>query len=79
MANIYKTQGKYEERSNCTINHSKSGPASTGKYDEALEMHAKSLEIRTSIFGGDSHLDVTASLGNIGNVLDDPGKPEEAE
>jgi len=36
-------------------------------------MHTKSLEIRTRIYGGDSHLEVATSLINIGNVLDDMG------
>jgi tetratricopeptide (TPR) repeat protein len=39
-----------------------------GKYEEALEMHAKSLDIRTRILGGDNHLDVATSLGNLGQV-----------
>jgi tetratricopeptide (TPR) repeat protein len=48
-----------------------------GKYEEALEMYTKSLAIRTRIYG-DSHLDVAKSDGNLGNVLADMGKPEEA-
>jgi hypothetical protein len=31
------------------------------KYEEALEMHTKSLEIKTRIYGGDSHPSVAAS------------------
>ncbi len=41
-------------------------------------MHTKSLEIRTRICGGDSHLEVATSLINIGNVLDDMGRREES-
>ncbi len=40
-------------------------------------MHSKSLDIKTRIYGGD-HLDVATSLMNVGNVLDDMGKYEEA-
>jgi hypothetical protein len=39
-----------------------------GKYEEALEMHTKSLDIMTRIRGGDSHLDVAASFNNLGEV-----------
>ena len=48
-----------------------------GKYDEALEMHAKSLEIMTRI-NGDSHRDVAASYGNMGVALMKMAKYEEA-
>ena len=37
-----------------------------------------SLDIWTRIYGGDNHLDVATSLMNVGNVLDDMGKYEEA-
>ncbi len=40
-------------------------------------MYTKSLEIETRNHGVDSHLDVTKSLGNLGNVLNDMGKHEE--
>jgi tetratricopeptide (TPR) repeat protein len=39
-----------------------------GKYEEALELHTKSLEIKTRIYGGDSHPLVADSLKNIGVV-----------
>ena len=35
------------------------------------------FEIETRNHGVDSHLDVTKSLGNLGNVLNDMGKHEE--
>jgi tetratricopeptide (TPR) repeat protein len=38
-----------------------------GKYYQALEMHAKSLEIMTHIYGN-SHLDVAASYSNMGDT-----------
>ena len=50
---------------------------SLGKYQEAIEMHKKSLAIKTGILGGDSHLDVAMSLMNVGNVLKAMGKYEE--
>jgi tetratricopeptide (TPR) repeat protein len=48
-----------------------------GKYEEALEMLTKSLDIKTRIYG-DSHLDVAKSLIGIGSVLAQMGKHEEA-
>ena len=51
---------------------------SQGKYEEALEMYTKSLDITSRIYGGDNHPDVATSLMNVGNVLDDMGKYEEA-
>jgi tetratricopeptide (TPR) repeat protein len=42
-----------------------------GKYDEALEMHAKSLGIRTRIYGGDSHPLVADSFNNLGVVYEE--------
>ncbi len=48
-----------------------------GKYEEALEVHSKLLEIDILVHGG-SHLSVAGSYGNLGNVLHDMGKPEEA-
>ena len=39
-----------------------------GKYEKALEMLTKSLDIKTRIYG-DSHLDVAKSLIGIGSVL----------
>ena len=50
---------------------------SLGKYEEALEMHTKSLDIKARILGGDSH-HVAHSNGSIGNFLDSMGKHEEA-
>ncbi len=49
-----------------------------GKYEEALEVYTKSLDIMTRIYGGDNHLDVAKSYNNIGNVYDSQGKYEEA-
>jgi tetratricopeptide (TPR) repeat protein len=48
-----------------------------GKYEEALEVHRKSLEIRTRIYGGDSHPLVADSWNNIGEVLRNTGRYEE--
>ena len=44
MANIYETQGKYEE---------------------AFKLHTKSLEIRTRLYGGDSHPLLTDSFKGL--------------
>jgi len=33
-----------------------------GKYEEALELYTKSLDIETRIYGGDNHPDVAASI-----------------
>jgi len=46
---------------------------SLGKYEEALEMHSKSLDIKTRILGGDNHPDVAASIKNIGIVYHNKG------
>jgi tetratricopeptide (TPR) repeat protein len=51
---------------------------SQGKYEEALEMHTKSLDIKTRILGGDSHLDVATSYNNVSIIYSKPGKYEEA-
>ena len=40
---------------------------SQGKYEEALEVYQKALEIRTRVFGSD-HPDVANSYLGIGNV-----------
>ncbi len=48
-----------------------------GKYEEALEVHRKSLEIRTCIYVGDSHPLVADSWNNIGEVLRNTGRYEE--
>jgi tetratricopeptide (TPR) repeat protein len=48
-----------------------------GKYEEALEVHRKSLEIRTRIYGGDSHPLVADSWNHIGEVLRHTGRYEE--
>ena len=37
--------------------------------EEALDMHAKSLDIKARILGGDGHPDVAASHVNTGNTL----------
>ena len=39
-----------------------------GKYEEALEMHTKSLQIKTRVYGGDWHPLVADCLRKIGNV-----------
>ena len=44
-----------------------------GKYEEALELHSKSLDIKTRIYGGDNHPDVAASYTNIGIVYGKKG------
>ena len=44
-----------------------------GKYDQALELHTKSLEIRTRIYVGDCHPDVASSLKNIWIVYGEKG------
>ena len=51
---------------------------SQGKYEEALEMYTKSVDINSRIYGGDNHLDVAASYNNIGGVYYSQGKYEEA-
>ena len=50
-----------------------------GVYEEALEMHTKSLNMKTRILGGDSHPDVAASKENIGLVFKAMGKKSEAK
>ena len=42
-----------------------------------INVYPKSLEIDIRVHG-DSHLSVAGSYGNLGNVLHDMGKPEEA-
>ena len=49
-----------------------------GKYEEALEMYTKSLDIKTRIYGGDNHPDVATSYNNIGNVYNRQGQYERA-
>jgi tetratricopeptide (TPR) repeat protein len=49
-----------------------------GKYEEALETHTKSLDIKTRILGGDSHLDVAKSYNCICNVCHSQGQYEQA-
>ena len=49
-----------------------------GKYEEALEMHTKSLDIKTRMYGVDNHLDVAASYMGLGIVYESLGKYEEA-
>ena len=44
-----------------------------GKYEEALEMLTKSLDIKTHIYGGDNHPDVAASIKKIGIVYHNKG------
>ena len=44
-----------------------------GKYEEALEVYTKSLDIMTRIYGGDNHPDVAASYTNIGIVYGKKG------
>ena len=40
------------------------------KYEEALEMHTKSLDIKTRILGGNSHPSVATSYGKMDVVLE---------
>jgi len=47
-----------------------------GKYEEALELYTKSLDIKTRIYGGDNHPDVAASYTNIGVVYCRQGQYE---
>ena len=49
-----------------------------GKYEEALEVCTKSLDIKTRIYGGDNHPDVANSYLGIGNVYDSQGQYERA-
>jgi hypothetical protein len=49
-----------------------------GKYEEALEMHTKSLDIKTRMYGVNNHLDVAASYMGLGIVYESLGKYEEA-
>ena len=49
-----------------------------GKYEEALEMLSKSIEIRTCIYGGDSHLDVAKTRENMANIYVDQGHYDKA-
>ena len=51
---------------------------STGIYEEALEMLTKSLDNKTSVYGGDNHPDVTASYNGIANVYLATGDLENA-
>ena len=44
-----------------------------GKYEEALELYTKSLDIETRIYGGDNHPDVAVSIKNIGIVYHNKG------
>ncbi len=44
-----------------------------GKYEEALELYTKSLDIKTRIHGDDNHPDVSASIKNIGIVYHNKG------
>jgi tetratricopeptide (TPR) repeat protein len=50
----------------------------TGKYEEALELHRKSFEIKTRIHGGDSNLNVAATYNNVANIYQAQGKYEKA-
>jgi tetratricopeptide (TPR) repeat protein len=49
-----------------------------GKYEEALKVYTKSLDIKTRIYGGDNHPDVAKSYLGIGNVYDSQGQYERA-
>jgi tetratricopeptide (TPR) repeat protein len=51
---------------------------SQGKYEEALEIHSKSLDIKTRILGGNNHLDVAASKYNIASLKETQGDLEGA-
>ena len=44
-----------------------------GKYEEALEVCTKSLDIKTRIYGGDNHPDVAGSYQNLAGVYQRQG------
>ena len=45
--------------------------------EEALEMHTKSLDIKTRILDGDSHLDVDTSYHSVATIYQEQGRYEE--
>ena len=49
-----------------------------GKYEEALDLFTKSLDIKTRIYGGDNHLDVAATKYNIASLKETQGDLEGA-
>ena len=49
-----------------------------GKYEEALDLFTKSLDIRTRIYSGDNRPDVADSYSSIAVVNGRQGKYEEA-
>ena len=49
-----------------------------GRFQEALEMYQKALEIRIKVFNGRDHTDVADSKYNIANVFETQGKRDEA-
>jgi tetratricopeptide (TPR) repeat protein len=49
-----------------------------GKYEEALEMYTKSLDIKTRIYGGDNHLDVAKTRENMAIIYDQQGHYDQA-
>ena len=51
---------------------------SQGKYEEALKVYTKSLDIKTRIYGGDNHPDVAKSYVGLGNVYNRQGQYERA-
>ena len=52
---------------------------SQGKYEEALEMQTKSLDIRTRIYGGNNHQDVAGSYQNLSAVYQRQGNQVQAK
>merc|ERR1711861_126602 len=48
-----------------------------GKFEEAAEIHRKTLKLRKQILG-DNHPDTLASMENLGTALDCAGKFREA-
>ena len=50
-----------------------------GKYEEALEMFEKSLEIDTQVLGSNNHPDIVLTKEFMGQVWKEMGKTSEAQ